>query len=224
MSYVARRKLNFHQLENVLGTSLPAMIKGYATLRDAKITESSHDKVVMWTGGSYDYDDVMCALVWLDRPEMRLGTKGENGKTVPRYFTDPEADAPTPAPGSEIWIQPSIDQPHRNEVLDAFQEDVEICEDGETTIARDGGIAILGVFCFSHDGQETTVEKRCTQGSRFLRSQTWCRRQRAGTAHKTLEFSTAETAYQVCKVPQTRTLGSRVSRRESRTAQGTIDV
>ena len=35
MSYVARRKLNFQQLENALGTSLPAVIKGYATLRDA---------------------------------------------------------------------------------------------------------------------------------------------------------------------------------------------
>ena len=64
MSYVARRKLNFQQLENVLGTSLPAVIKGYATPRDVKLTESSYDKVVMWTGGSYDYDDVhVCAGV-----------------------------------------------------------------------------------------------------------------------------------------------------------------
>ena len=31
MSYVARRKLNFHQLENALGTPLLAVIKGYAT-------------------------------------------------------------------------------------------------------------------------------------------------------------------------------------------------
>ena len=91
MSYVARRKLNFQQLENVLVTSLPAMIKGFATLRDAKLTERSYDKVVMWTGGSYDYDVVMCALVRLDLPEMRLGTSGQNGKTVPIYFTDPEA-------------------------------------------------------------------------------------------------------------------------------------
>ena len=159
MSTVARRKLNFQQLENVLGTSLPAGIKGFATLRDAKLTERSYDKVVMWTGGSYDHDDVMCALVRLDRPEMRLGTSGQNGKTVPIYFTDPEADAPTPAPGSEIWIQPSMDRPHWNEVLDASQEDVELCEDGETTITRDGAIAIPGVFCISDDGHETTVEE-----------------------------------------------------------------
>ena len=106
----------------------------------------------MWTGGSYDCDDVMFALVRLDRPEMRLGTSGQNGKTVPIYFTDPEADAPTPSPGSEVWIQPSIDRPHWNDVLDASQEDVELCEDGETTIARDGGIAIPVVFCFSDDG------------------------------------------------------------------------
>ena len=51
MSYVAQRKLNFQQLENALGTPLPAVIKGYATLRDAKLSENSYDKVVMWTGG-----------------------------------------------------------------------------------------------------------------------------------------------------------------------------
>ena len=50
MSYVARRKLNFQQLEHALETPLPAVTKGYATLRDAKLAESSYDKVVMWTG------------------------------------------------------------------------------------------------------------------------------------------------------------------------------
>ena len=74
VSYVARRKLNFQQLENALGTSLPAVIKGYATLRDAELAESRFDKVVMRTGGSYDYDDVVRALVRLNRPEMRFGT------------------------------------------------------------------------------------------------------------------------------------------------------
>ena len=54
---------------------------------------NSYDKVVMWTGGSYDYDDVMRALVRLDRPEMRPGTSGQSGKTVPTYVVDPELDA-----------------------------------------------------------------------------------------------------------------------------------
>ena len=103
MSYVTRRKLNFQQLDNVLGTPLPAVIKGYATLRDAKLTECSYDKVVMWTSGSYDYDDVVRALVRLDRPEMRPGKSGHNGKSVLTYFTDPEVDAPTIVPGSELW-------------------------------------------------------------------------------------------------------------------------
>ena len=92
----------------------------------------------MWTGGSYDYDDVVRALVRLDRPEMRPGTSAQSGKTVPTYLTDPEVDAPTIVPGSEIWTQPSMDRPHWNEVLDALQEDVDFCEDGETTIARGG--------------------------------------------------------------------------------------
>ena len=124
MSYVARMKLNFQQLENAMGTPLPAVINGYAKLGDAKLAESSYDKVVMWTGGSYDYDDVMRALVRLDRPEMRPGTSGQSGKTVPTYFTDPEVDAPTIVPGSEIWTQPSMDRPHWNDILDALQEDV----------------------------------------------------------------------------------------------------
>ena len=146
MSYVARRKRNFQQLENALGTSQPAVIKGYATLRDAKLAENSYDKVVMWTGGSYDYDDVMRVLVRLDRPEMRPGTSGQSGKTVPTYFTDPEVGVSTTVPGSEIWTQPSVDRPHWNEILDALQEYVDFCVDGETTIARDGAIAIPGVF------------------------------------------------------------------------------
>ena len=157
MSYVARRKLNFQQLENSLGTPLPAVIKGYATLRDAKLAESSYDNVVMWTGDSYDHDDVMRALVRLDRPEMRPGISGQSGKTVPTYFTDTEVDASTIVPGSEIWTQPSMDRPHWDDILDALQEDVDFCEDGETTIARDGAIAISGVFYITDDGQEAQI-------------------------------------------------------------------
>ena len=67
MYFVARRKLNFQQLENALGTQQPAVNRGYTTPRDAKLAESSYDKVVMWTGGSYDYDDVVRALMRLDR-------------------------------------------------------------------------------------------------------------------------------------------------------------
>ena len=123
------------------------MIKGYATLRDAKLAESSYDKVVMWTGGSFDYDDVVRALVRLDRPEMRPGTSGQSGKTVPTYLTDPGVDAPTIVPGSEFWTQPSMDRPHWNEILDVLQEEADFREDGETTIARDGAIAIPGSGC-----------------------------------------------------------------------------
>ena len=102
VSYVARRKLNFKQLENALGAPLPSVIKGYATLRDAKLAESSYDKVVMWTGGRYEYDDIVQALVRLDRPEMRLGTSRHSGKTIRTYFTDLEMDAPTAVSGSQI--------------------------------------------------------------------------------------------------------------------------
>ena len=69
MSHVATRKLNYQQLKIALGTPLPAVLEGYATLWDAKLAASSSDKVARWTGGSYDYDD----LVRLDGPEMRPG-------------------------------------------------------------------------------------------------------------------------------------------------------
>ena len=75
-----------------------------------------------------------------------------------RHLTDPEVDAPTIVPGSEIWTQPSMDRPHWKEILDASQEDVDFCEDGETTIARDGAIAIPLVFYISDDGQEAIEE------------------------------------------------------------------
>ena len=39
-SHVAMRKLYFRQLEDSLGTELPAVVKGYATQRDAKLAES----------------------------------------------------------------------------------------------------------------------------------------------------------------------------------------
>ena len=67
MSYVARRKLNFQQLENALGTPLPSVIKGYATLRDAKLAGSSCDKVVMWTGGIYARQSLQVPRIGYDQ-------------------------------------------------------------------------------------------------------------------------------------------------------------
>ena len=112
-------------------------------------------------------------------------------------------------------IQPSIDRPHGKEALDAPQEDVDFCEDGETTIAHDGAIAIPVETVEENDVPQILLQarpsfstswvrgcprggQRCTEGPRFLRS---------------------ETAYTVRKIPQTRTWGSRVCRREPRTTQ-----
>ena len=213
MSYVELRKLNCQQLEYALETPLPAVIRGFATLRDAKLAESSYDKVVMWTGGSYDYDDVVRALVRLDRPEMRPGTNGQSGKTVPTYFTDPEVDAPTIVPGSEIWTQPSMDRPHWNEILDALQEDVDSCEDAETTIARDGAIAIPVGFYITDDGQEAVEENEVPQILLQLDQLSDILGTGLSERLSMLGRSPEVTAYEVCKMSQTLTLGSRVSRR-----------
>ena len=59
--------------------------------------------------------------------------------------------------------QPSMDRPHLNEILDALQEGVDFCEDGETTIARDGAIAIAGFFYITDDGQEAIEENEVPQ-------------------------------------------------------------
>ena len=56
-----------------------------------------------------------------------------------------------------------MDRPHWNEVLCALQEDVDFCEDGETTIARDGAIAIPGGFYITDDGQEAVEENEVPQ-------------------------------------------------------------
>ena len=66
----------------------------YATLRDAKITESSYDKVVTWTGGGCEYVDFGRERVRLDRSEIQPGTSGQSGKTIPTYIIDPEEDTP----------------------------------------------------------------------------------------------------------------------------------
>ena len=99
----------------------------------------------------------------LDRSEMPPGKSGQSGKTVPTYFTDPEVDASAIVPGSEIRTQPKVDRPHWNEILDALQEDADFCEDGETTIARDGAIAILVVFFITDDSQEAIEENEVPQ-------------------------------------------------------------
>ena len=49
--------------------------------------------------------------------------------------------------------------PEADESTDRLQEDVDFCEDGETTIARDGAIAIRVVFYITDGGQEATVEE-----------------------------------------------------------------
>ena len=56
-----------------------------------------------------------------------------------------------------------MDRPHWNENLDVLQEEADFCEDGETTIARDGAIAIPGVFYDNDDEQEAVEENEVPQ-------------------------------------------------------------
>ena len=87
------------------------------------------------------------------------------------------------------------------------KEDINFCEDGETTIAREGAIPTRGFSTVPTMVRRRPWKKnevpqkilqarptfRGTQRSadipRFLRHQTWCRWQRAETAHEALEYS-----------------------------------
>ena len=44
-----------------------------------------------------------------------------------------------------------------------MQEDADFCDDGETTIARDGATTIPGVFYITDDGQEAVEENEVPQ-------------------------------------------------------------
>ena len=101
-------------------------------MRDAKLSEGNSDKVVMWTGGSYEYDDVIRALLLLDGPEIQLGTTFRTA--TPVYFSELRAGA---HPGANLSVSSTGEEPFQvEEAFWAIQEH-ECCEEGETTIARE---------------------------------------------------------------------------------------
>ena len=60
-------------------------------LRDAQLSEGSYDKERMWTGGSYENDDVARALLRLDLPEIQPGSTPH--KATPVYCTVPKSSS-----------------------------------------------------------------------------------------------------------------------------------
>ena len=122
----------------------------------------------MWTGGSYDNDDVVRALVRLDRPELRPGTSGQSGKTVPT-FSDPEVDAPTIVPGFEIWT--TMYGPTTLERGSRRTARGRRCLRGRRDDDRTRGtIAIPGGFYLTDDGQEAIEENEVSHpGYRAVR-------------------------------------------------------
>ena len=109
----------------------PTLSKRYAMTRDAKLSEGNSDKVVMWTGGSYEYDDGIRALLLLDRPEIQLGTTLH--KATPACDTRPNART---HPGAHLSVSSTGEEPFQvEEALWAIQEH-ECWEEGENTIAR----------------------------------------------------------------------------------------
>ena len=100
-------------------------------MRGAKLIEVNSDKVVMWTGGSCECDDVIRAPLRLDRPEIQLDTTLH--KATPVYCTEPKAGAHF---GANLSVSGTGEEPfHVVEAFWSLQEN-ECCEEGETTIAR----------------------------------------------------------------------------------------
>ena len=48
--------------------TLPAELKGYMALREAKLNDASWDVVETWTEGSWEYDEIIENLKRLERP------------------------------------------------------------------------------------------------------------------------------------------------------------
>ena len=94
-----------------------AINKGCVILRDAKLNECSHDKDAMSSGGSYKHDDVIKALLRLDRPETRPGTNLNTANLV--YFNDPESG--TDAKQNCSWHNPGEGPPKTEETPRATQ-------------------------------------------------------------------------------------------------------
>ena len=52
-----------------MGEALPSVTQGYVILRKAELNKDSHDKVVTWTDGSNERDNVIKAFLRLDHIE-----------------------------------------------------------------------------------------------------------------------------------------------------------
>ena len=91
LASVTARRLHVQQKDKILRSALTTSSKGYAMMRTANLREGNSNKVVMWTGGSYEYDDVIRALLRLDRPEIQPGTTPY--KATPVYYTEPKSSS-----------------------------------------------------------------------------------------------------------------------------------
>ena len=84
LSYVNRGELHSQQLENAMGGVLPSVTQAYAILRNAKLHKGSRDKVVTWTDGTFEHEDVTEAILRLDHIEIQTGTNFN--KAIPVFY------------------------------------------------------------------------------------------------------------------------------------------
>ena len=56
VNYIARKRVLIRDMEKHF--TLPTELKGYMTLREAKLNDTAWDTVENWTEGKYDFDGV----------------------------------------------------------------------------------------------------------------------------------------------------------------------
>ncbi|CAK0899451.1 unnamed protein product, partial [Prorocentrum cordatum] len=106
-TFVNRRRLEFIALER-LRVVLPDTLKGYTTLRFARLDERSYDKVISWTDGTYNFEKIAKALI-------RLGQTAEQDYhdriQDPYYLNSEWLDGAIEEPWVLLDVRPAMSYP-----------------------------------------------------------------------------------------------------------------
>lgn len=87
-----------------------------------------YDKLISFTGGSYDFETSARAMVGLDRPDGRIGVQRLGGWQAGRVFDgdDDDLDATAPPPAIDIALGLAGDP----DSVFMAQDENEGCDDG----------------------------------------------------------------------------------------------
>lgn len=133
-TYLNRERLGWRVLERFNLTAL-ARVKGCTLRLFARMDDRSSDKLITWTGGSYDFETIMRAIVMLDRPDSRIVVQRPGGSQAVLVFLREDGDFDVTAPAPPIHLQRGLAEEFALVFMAqiALDEDKE-CDDGEGTM------------------------------------------------------------------------------------------